>query len=77
MTTSKTLKPDAPAQSKRFEDVAKELGADESGKSFRQALGVVVTRSPASKSNKPLTGNGTPTIVAGKKKSTKEKREVE
>ena len=44
-------KPDDPAQSKRFEDAARELEADDSGEPFRQALGVVVTQIATKKSN--------------------------
>lgn len=32
------LKPDNPAQSKRFIDAAKALGVDESGEAFRKAM---------------------------------------
>ena len=35
-------KPDDPAQSKRFEETARELGSDEKGKAFKRALKSVV-----------------------------------
>jgi hypothetical protein len=35
-------KPDDPEQSKRFEDDAKRLEVDESGKLFERAMGIVV-----------------------------------
>lgn len=38
--------PDDPEQSKRFEEKARELGADESGKKFEDALTSVVPRKP-------------------------------
>jgi len=42
--TPKNPKPDRddPEQSKRFEDAAREMGADESGKKFRRAFKTVV-----------------------------------
>ena len=43
--------PDDPEQSKRFEEMARELGADETGKKFEEALKVV--RSPNIKSPPP------------------------
>jgi hypothetical protein len=43
--------PDDPEQSKRFEETARELGVDESGKRFEEALKVV--RSPNTKSPPP------------------------
>ena len=42
----KKPKPDDPEQSKRFEQTAKELGVDESGKSFDRAVSKIV-RKPA------------------------------
>ncbi|MFT3806456.1 hypothetical protein [Arenimonas sp.] len=38
MAESKKPKPDDPEQSKRFEETAKELGVDESGKAFEKAM---------------------------------------
>lgn len=38
MAENKKPKPDDPEQSKRFEETAKELGADESGKLFERAF---------------------------------------
>lgn len=43
----KKLPPDNPEQSKRFEDKARELGADETGEAFERAVGVVVPPTPA------------------------------
>lgn len=43
--------PDDPEQSKRFEEMARELGADETGKKFEEAMKVV--RSPNTKSPPP------------------------
>lgn len=37
-------KPDNPAQSARFIKAAKELGVDESGKAFEEAIRAVVAR---------------------------------
>lgn len=42
----KKLPPDNPEQSKRFEDKARELGADETGEAFERAVGVVVPTRP-------------------------------
>jgi len=42
-------KPDDPAQSKRFEDTARELGVDETGKAFKRAVEVVVPPQPVHK----------------------------
>jgi hypothetical protein len=41
MPTSKKLKPDDPEQSKRFKETARELEADENGKLFERALGIL------------------------------------
>jgi len=49
-------KPDDAEQSKRFEEAAREVGADESGKLFSRALDTVVPRPrkrPPSKQAKP------------------------
>ena len=35
---AKGVKPDNPAQSKRFMEAAKELGVDESGEAFNKAM---------------------------------------
>lgn len=48
---SRQSPPDDPEQSKRFEEMARELGADETGKKFEEALRVV--RSPNTKSPPP------------------------
>lgn len=51
--------PDDPEQSKRFEEAARELGADESGKKFEEAMKSV--RRPNEKSPppaKPKAGKG-------------------
>ena len=46
--------PDDPAQSKRFEDAARELEADETGEAFERALGVVAPAvTPAGSVKKP------------------------
>lgn len=48
-------KPDDPEQSKRFEETAKRLDTDESGKTFEKAMEVIATHSPdeiASKKDK-------------------------
>ncbi len=42
------LKPDDPAQSKRFVETAREIGADESGEEFRRAFEKIV---PSKRSN--------------------------
>jgi hypothetical protein len=39
-------KPDNPAQSARFIKAAKELGADESGKAFEEAMRALAKRKP-------------------------------
>lgn len=39
-------KPDDPEQSKRFEETAKRLDADESGATFEQAMDVITTPKP-------------------------------
>ena len=57
MTTSRKtehLKPDDPEQSKRFEDTARELGVDESGKMFERAVDTVVHVKPAEGQSPPL-----------------------
>ena len=36
------MKPDNPAQSKRFMEAAKELGVDESGKAFEEVMGTLL-----------------------------------
>ena len=56
--------PDDPEQSKRFEDAARLLGADDGGKVFSRAIGVVVKHHPETNSNEPLTTDPAPTIVA-------------
>jgi hypothetical protein len=38
----KTRKQDNPEQSRRFEEKAREIGADESGKSFERAFTTVI-----------------------------------
>lgn len=63
--------PDDPEQSKRFEEKARELEADESGEAFERAIGVVVKRGSAPNSSEPLTKSPAPTIVAETKKRTK------
>ena len=40
------LKPDDPEQSKRFEETAKRLDTDESGKTFEKAMEVITTHVP-------------------------------
>lgn len=42
--------PDDPEQSKRFEDKARELGVDESGKEFEKAMETLSQQSPLRKS---------------------------
>jgi len=42
--TDKSHKPDDPEQSRRFEEKARELGADESGKSFDKAMRAISRR---------------------------------
>lgn len=44
----RSLPPDDPEQSKRFEETARELGADETGKKFEEAMKAV--RRPNEKS---------------------------
>ena len=39
-------KPDDPEQSKRFEETAKRLDTDESGKTFEKAMEVITTHVP-------------------------------
>lgn len=63
--------PDDPEQSKRFEEKARELEADDSEDAFERVIGVVVKRNTAPNSSEPLTQKPTPTIVAEKKKRTK------
>lgn len=49
--------PDDPEQSKRFEETARELGADESGRVFEAALGILKnTNEKAPSTAKPETG---------------------
>jgi hypothetical protein len=49
--------PDDPEQSKRFEDKARELGVDESGKLFNKAMRIMKPL-PASKNPPPRTPGG-------------------
>ncbi len=49
MSRKPTPKPDDPAQSKRFIELAKEAGADASGGQFERAFKRVVVKPPASK----------------------------
>ena len=42
--------PDDPEQSKRFEEAARLLGVDETGKAFNKMIRVVVAPKPASRS---------------------------
>jgi hypothetical protein len=44
-------KPDNPAQSKRFIEAAKALGADPSGEAFKRALDKLVPKKPKDGSN--------------------------
>lgn len=57
---------DSPEQSKRFEETARQLEADESGKRFERAVGVVVKLTPQPNSDEPLTPKATQTIVVNK-----------
>lgn len=63
--------PDDPEQSKRFEEKAREIDADEDGLTFERAFGVVARHAPPKRSTEPLTQGDTPTIVQGKKKRAK------
>jgi hypothetical protein len=54
MTTRKTHKPDNPEQSKRFIDMAREVGVDERQEVFDQAFDRVIHPQPeALRSNAP------------------------
>lgn len=54
---SRQSPPDDPEQSKRFEEMARELGADESGEKFEVALGILKsTNEKAPPPAKPETG---------------------
>lgn len=54
---SRQSPPDDPEQSKRFEETARELGADESGLTFEAALGMLKnTNEKAPPPGKPETG---------------------
>lgn len=44
---------DNPEQSKRFEETARQLEADESGKAFKKALKIVVPPKPAATRSRP------------------------
>ena len=48
---AKGLKPDNPAQSKRFIDAAKALGVYESGEAFNRALNKLVPKKPKGGNN--------------------------
>lgn len=48
---------DNPEQSKRFEETARQLEADESGKAFKKALKIVVPPKPASRPKKAAQGS--------------------
>lgn len=65
--------PDDPEQSMRFEETARHLGSDETEGAFERAIGVVVKHHSEAKSNEPLTTDDAPTIVATKRKSTRQK----
>ena len=49
--------PDDPEQPKRFEDKARELGVDESGKLFKKAM-TIVKPTPATKKPPPSKPSG-------------------
>jgi hypothetical protein len=46
--TKRRTEPDNKAQSERFIEAAREIGADESGKDFEEALGKIVPKKPRS-----------------------------
>lgn len=46
MPRKPALQPDDPEQSKRFIEMAREIGADESGKTFKRAVGKIVKAKP-------------------------------
>jgi len=46
-------KPDDPEQSKRFEETAKRLEADESGQAFEKAMGTIASHVPDAKPGNP------------------------
>lgn len=48
-------RPDDDEQSQRFVETAKQLGADESGKSFEQAVSAITKNKPVTKIKKKRT----------------------
>lgn len=63
---SESPKPDNAEQSKRFEEAARQLEADETGKTFKRAISVVVKPAQLRKLDEPLTHKTSPTIVTRK-----------
>ena len=55
MAGKRKPKPDDPTQSKRFEEMAEELGADKSGRSFKRAVDTLI---PPVKKPKPAKDKG-------------------
>ena len=58
MTERSKPKPDNPQQSRRFEEKARELGADESGKKFERAMKAVSKKKPAMAKGEPARRQG-------------------
>lgn len=51
--SEKSIQSDDPEQSKRFEETARELGVDETGEPFKQAVDAVVPTKPAEDRSRP------------------------